>query len=157
VAAVCYRLSGVSVEFLLVNTSAGKWTFPKGRIDPLLSPSESAAQEALEEAGAMGLIEPAHFASYLDRKRVAGQESLAQEITIAAYLLEVRRRVVPEEADRNPTWFTAQETKRRLSEKRAPRHAAMLQGVIDLAVERVSRRVGPVLRKEFRPRLQVER
>src|SRR5215467_389770 len=37
VAAVCYRLDGDSVEFLLVNTSSGKWTFPKGRINPSLS------------------------------------------------------------------------------------------------------------------------
>ena len=43
VAAVCYRLDGPSVEFLLVNTSSGKWTFPKGRLCPSLSPSESAA------------------------------------------------------------------------------------------------------------------
>ena len=40
------------VEFLLVNTSSGKWTFPKGRIEPTLSASESAAREAWEEAGA---------------------------------------------------------------------------------------------------------
>ena len=43
VAAVCYRVRGSFLEFLLVNTSAGKWTFPKGRIVPGLSGSESAA------------------------------------------------------------------------------------------------------------------
>jgi len=154
---VCYRLRSVSVEFLLVNTSAGKWTFPKGRIDPLFSASESAAQEALEEAGAMGLIEPVHFASYLDSKRTAGQEGLAREILIAAYLLEVRRCVVPEEADRNPTWFSAEESKRRLSEKRAPKPAILLHDVIDLAVERASRRVRPRVSEESRPGLQAER
>jgi 8-oxo-dGTP pyrophosphatase MutT (NUDIX family) len=68
VAAVCYRLSGSSVEFLLVNTSSGKWTFPKGRLCPALSPSESAAREAWEEAGVHGRIEETHFAHYLDTK-----------------------------------------------------------------------------------------
>lgn len=137
---MCYRLRGVSVEFLLVNTSAGKWTFPKGRIDPLLSGSESAAQEALEEAGAMGLVEPVHFASYLDTKRISG-ETRTREIVVAAYMLEVRRRVLPEEAGRNPTWFTARESKRRLSEKRAPKCARLLEDLIELAVERAARRI----------------
>jgi 8-oxo-dGTP pyrophosphatase MutT (NUDIX family) len=69
VAAICYRLSGSSVEFLLVNTSSGKWTFPKGRLNPSMSPSESASCEAWEEAGAKGRIEEKAFASYLDTKR----------------------------------------------------------------------------------------
>lgn len=136
---MCYRVRGISVEFLLVNTSAGKWTFPKGRIDPLLSGSESAAQEALEEAGAMGLVEPVHFASYLDAKRISDQ-TRTREIMIVAYMLEVRRRVIPEETGRNPTWFTAQEAKRRLTEKRDPKHASLLERTIDLAVERAARR-----------------
>ena len=51
VAAICYRRSQFSIEFLLVNTSSGKWTFPKGRISQEMSPWEAAEQEALEEAG----------------------------------------------------------------------------------------------------------
>ena len=57
VAAVCYRHTAFSLEFLLVNTSAGKWTFPKGRLSPWLSACEAAAREALEEAGARGEID----------------------------------------------------------------------------------------------------
>src|SRR5215470_9319730 len=122
VAAVCYRVRGRSVEFLLVNTSAGKWTFPKGRIEPGLSGSESAAREALEEAGAEGRIEERHFASYVDTKRALTHDNRSREILIAAYLLEVHNQGAPEESDRNPTWFTAPEAQLRLSEQRVPRY-----------------------------------
>src|SRR5258708_37376564 len=71
-AAVCYRLRGALLEFLLVNTSAGKWTFPKGNIDDRLSLSEAAAREAPQEAGAKGRIEEIHFDCYLDTKRSLG-------------------------------------------------------------------------------------
>jgi 8-oxo-dGTP pyrophosphatase MutT (NUDIX family) len=137
VAAVCYRVRGVSVEFLLVNTSAGKWTFPKGRIDSELSGSESAAREALEEAGAIGRIEPMHFGSYLDTKRIPGDDRM-REVMIAAYMFEVRARVVPEESDRNPTWFTAQEAKRKLSEQRASKYSAQLAALVEIAVKRIT-------------------
>src|SRR6266404_2484113 len=37
VAAVCYRKRSPVTEFLLVNTNKGKWTFPKGCMEPHIS------------------------------------------------------------------------------------------------------------------------
>lgn len=138
VAAVCYRVRGLALEFLLVNTSAGKWTFPKGRIDPSLSGSESAEREAMEEAGAHGLIESAHFGWYVDTKRALGHDGRVREILVAAYLLEVHGTIAPEESDRNPTWFTPQETKRKLGERRDRRYSIQLATLVDVAVKRVA-------------------
>jgi phosphohistidine phosphatase len=138
VAAVCYRVRGLTVEFLLVNTSAGKWTFPKGRIDPGLSSSESAEREALEEAGARGQIELAHFGWYVDTKRALGHDNRTREILVAAYMLEVDSTEPPEERDRNPTWFTPHEAKRKLGERRAPKYCDQLAALVDLAVKRVA-------------------
>src|SRR5215475_4047295 len=101
VAAVRYRVRGFSLEFLLVNTSAGKWTFPKGRIVPGLSGSESAALEALEEAGAEGRIEERHFASYVDSKRALGHDKRIRYILTGGYLLEVCAACPAEKSDRN--------------------------------------------------------
>ena len=140
VAAVCYRVRGATVEFLLVNTSAGKWTFPKGRIDRDLSGSESAAREALEEAGALGRIESVHFGSYLDTKRIPGDDNRLREVMIAAYMMEVRTRVVPEESDRNPTWFTPQEAKKKLGEQRASKYSIQLAALVETAVKRITAR-----------------
>ncbi len=139
VAAICYRIRRASVEFLLVNTSAGKWTFPKGRLDPELSASEAAAREALEEAGAIGRIEPSHFDSYLDTKRTFGDGYQSYEIRIGAYLLEVESLGTPEEADRNPTWFSPDEAKKRLSERRLPKYSNHLARIVDRAAGMVSR------------------
>ncbi len=133
VAAICYRRRRASIEFLLVNTSAGKWTFPKGRLDPKLSASEAAAREALEEAGAIGTIDAAHFDCYLDTKRTFGDGYPSCEIQIAAYLLEVISVTAPEEADRNPTWFSPEEAKKRLAERRLPKYSDHLSRIVDLA------------------------
>lgn len=138
VAAICYRRRRASIEFLLVNTSAGKWTFPKGRLDPKLSASEAAAREALEEAGAIGRIDAAHFDWYLDTKRTFGDGFPSCEIQIAAYLLEVTSVTAPEEADRNPTWFSPEEAKKRLSERRLPEYSNHLARIIDRAMGMVA-------------------
>jgi 8-oxo-dGTP pyrophosphatase MutT (NUDIX family) len=121
-----------------VNTTAGKWTFPKGRIDPDLSASESAAREALEEAGAKGRIEKVHFGLYTDTKRAFGQENRVREISIAAFLLEVGDLVHPQEGDRNPTWFSPLQAQERLAERRAPKYADGLARIVDAAVDRVN-------------------
>jgi 8-oxo-dGTP pyrophosphatase MutT (NUDIX family) len=139
VAAVCYRIRGLSLEFLLVNTSAGKWTFPKGRIEPSLSASESAEQEAWEEAGVEGLIESTQFGWYMDTKRAPGHERGVREIRVGAYLLEVHSTVKPQESDRNPTWFTPEEAKKKLGERRDPKYSSRMASLVDVAVKRATR------------------
>lgn len=139
VAAVCYRRTGAATEFLLVNTSAGKWTFPKGRLSPWLSPSEAAAREALEEAGVHGEIQEDCFAHYLDVKRGLGHGTGMTEILIGAYLLEVESLVAAHEPGRNPTWFSAAEARERLAELRPGKYSRELGKIIDAAL-RVLRR-----------------
>lgn len=139
VAAVCYRRTSLSFEFLLVNTSAGKWTFPKGRLSPWLSASEAAAREALEEAGVRGEIQESCFAHYLDVKRALGHDNSSREITIAAYLLEVESLSTPHEADRNPTWFTPDEARERLCELRAEKYSQELVRIVDAALRTLTR------------------
>jgi 8-oxo-dGTP pyrophosphatase MutT (NUDIX family) len=138
VAAVCYRVSRNSLEFLLVNTSSGKWTFPKGHTDPDLSGSEAAAREAMEEAGVKGTIEESYFDCYLDCKRGCGNESGPREILIAAYLLEVAQTGLPEELYRNPSWFAPLEARQRLAERRERKYgqemARIVEGAVDLVI-----------------------
>jgi 8-oxo-dGTP pyrophosphatase MutT (NUDIX family) len=140
VAAVCYRRRGPAIEFLLVNTNGGnKWTFPKGCTDTRLSHSQMAAREALEEAGAIGVIEPHHFHLYLHSKGVFWQPSGVQEFVVKAFLMEVTSLQVPCEAMRNPTWFDAREARKILAKGREVKYAAELQAVIDRALERIQR------------------
>lgn len=141
VAAVCYRVRSRGIEFLLVQTRNGRWTFPKGSIEAGLTPAQSAALEAFEEAGVHGRIEEAPFARYIRRKRGGGdtRDSASVEVAVNAHLCEVLRLDLPQESDRNPTWFSIQKAKRRLREDRAPDHGAELARVVDCAVARIQR------------------
>lgn len=138
VAAVCYRRRGSAIEFLLVRTNGGgKWTFPKGATDSSLSHSQAAEREAIEEAGATGVIEPRHFHLYLHSKGVFWQPDGVQEYLIKAFLMEVLRTTEPQEEDRDPTWFSADEARRVLGKGREVKYAAELRTVIDRAIERI--------------------
>jgi 8-oxo-dGTP pyrophosphatase MutT (NUDIX family) len=155
VAAVCYRVNGLAVEFLLVNTSSGKWTFPKGRLSATLTPSESAAREAWEEAGARGRIAEKHFTSYVDIKRALGHTWGTREVLISAYLFEVESTVSPQESDRNPSWFSPRDAKKQLAEGRSSRNAKQIASVIDVALHRLAKMNGR--RTLFLSRAQVRR
>lgn len=138
VAAVCYRWRGHEVEFLLVNTNGGnKWTFPKGSPDARLSHSQSAEREAAEEAGAIGTIEPRHFHLYIHSKGVFWQPGGVQEYVVKAFLMEVHQQRRPDESQRRPTWFSAEEARQRLSKGREVKYAHELQSVIERALERI--------------------
>jgi 8-oxo-dGTP pyrophosphatase MutT (NUDIX family) len=137
VAAVCFRILSTGVEFLLVRTRKGRWTFPKGGVDEGLTHAQSAALEAYEEAGVHGRIEEIPFTRYLVRK--ARYSEVESEEIIHAHLCEVLRHGAPQELHRNPTWFSAQKAKRQLAQGRPEETAAELARVIDRAVARVVR------------------
>src|SRR6266436_4724877 len=89
VAAVCYRLRNRSIEFLLVQTGGGRWTFPKGSAEPGLTHAQSAALEAFEEAGVHGRLEDVSFARYVRKRRhAANPDSKPEEkaAVVNAYL-----------------------------------------------------------------------
>src|SRR5580692_5720826 len=101
VAAVCYRIRSIGIEFLLVRTNSGHWTFPKGNAEPGLTHAQAAALEAFEEAGVHGRIEEAPFARYVRRKRGAmrsssAERSVEKELAIQAHLCEVLRVEAPQ-------------------------------------------------------------
>ena len=157
VAAVCYQVTGSGIEFLLVRTGSGHWTFPKGGAEPGLTHAQAAALEAFEEAGVHGRMEEASFIRYVRRKgarmqRRSGGKSAVKEIAIQAHLCEVSRLDPPQERNRNPTWFSADKAKRRLGEDRATDYGAELARVIDRAVNRIrrSRSAAPPIKDEPR-------
>ncbi|HXM63149.1 MAG TPA: NUDIX domain-containing protein [Terriglobales bacterium] len=139
VAAVCYRIHNDRLEILLVQTRrSGRWIFPKGGVEPGLTRSQSAALEALEEAGVHGSIEEAPFAEYAIPQSGA-QRGSRSESTIAAYLCAVTWLTSPHEVNRNPTWFSPEKAKKQMSRSRERRSARELCWVVDRAVMRVER------------------
>ena len=50
-AAICFRKLEGRIEYLLVKTTGGRWTFPKGKVENDEEMSFSAKREAFEEQG----------------------------------------------------------------------------------------------------------
>jgi ADP-ribose pyrophosphatase YjhB (NUDIX family) len=127
---------------LLVRTRGGRWIFPKGGAVPGLTHAQSAALEAFEEAGVHGRIEQTPFARYHHFK--PGKDSPrsaphTKRYPVIAHLCEVSHLEPPQEAKREPTWFSPEKAKRRLLEDRIPEFGDELAGVLDRAVLRIRR------------------
>lgn len=141
VAAVCFRILSTGIEFLLVRTRRGRWTFPKGGVQNGLTHAQSAALEAYEEAGVHGRIEEMAFARYALRKS-REYEAGETQVLIQAHLCEVLRLGEPQELNRNPTWFASAKAKRRLAEGRTAENGAEFARVVERAIARIHRYPG---------------
>lgn len=66
---VPFRIAGSELEVLLITSRHRKrWIIPKGIVEPDLLPAESAAKEALEEAGVTGILYPDEIGEYTYEK-----------------------------------------------------------------------------------------
>ena|SRR5664279_4714821 len=139
VAAVCYRIRDGELEFLLVRTKNGHWTFPKGGVDRDATHADAAAREAYEEAGVRGSVERTPFISY-NHCKPRWMNSRRRVIVVHAHLCEVKQLVTPAERYRDPQWFNVEKAKRRLQKARPSEFAAEVVSVIDRATERLRRR-----------------
>ena len=139
VAAVCYRIRDGELEFLLVRTKNGHWTFPKGGVDRDATHADAAAREAYEEAGVRGSVECVPFISYKHCKP-RRMSSRRRVILVHAHLCEVRHLVPPAETYRDPQWFKVEKAKRQLQKFRTSEFAAEVVSVIDRATERLLHR-----------------
>jgi 8-oxo-dGTP pyrophosphatase MutT (NUDIX family) len=145
VAAVCYRVRGGGIEFLLVQTrgSSGRWTFPKGSAEPGLTHAQAAALEAFEEAGVHGRIEEASFTRYVLGKRGDAHKSASRSsekgVGINAHLCEVLRLGPAQESKRNRTWFSEEDARRRLRDGRNTGDGDEFARVVSKAVARIQR------------------
>lgn len=82
-AAIPVRRRDGSIEFCLITSASGRrWTIPKGIIDPGETAKETAAKEALEEAGLYGRIVGGAVGHYQYRK-------WGRELTVEVFVLEV--------------------------------------------------------------------
>jgi len=138
VAAVCYRIRNSGIEFLLVSTRKGRWTFPKGGVELDLTLAQTAALEAFEEAGVHGRIEEEPFVRYSRRKGESVKRS-GGNVVVYAFLCEVLQLGSPQELNRNRTWFSPEKAKSRLREGRTQDNGAELARAVDRAVARIQR------------------
>lgn len=102
---IAYREKGGEIEILLITSRKRKrWIIPKGIVEQDLSAPESAAKEALEEAGIEGLISANPIGEYQYPK----WEGIC---TVAVYLLRVTtvHKNWPERKIRKRKWLSIEE------------------------------------------------
>jgi phosphohistidine phosphatase len=106
-----YRLQDGRPEILIISSSQRKhWVVPKGIKEPGLTPQESAAREAWEEAGIEGRVAEDALGSYRCEKWGA-------VCTVEVYPMEVERLVPEEEWEerhRGREWVAPELARRRL-------------------------------------------
>lgn len=114
--AIPYTIVDGQIVFLLITSrGTGRWIFPKGEPIEGLKPSDVAAQEATEEAGVEGEIDPRPIGSYRTFKTLAFRRKI---VDVEMYPLRVIRQLQewPEKTGRHRHWAILPEVKRLLSD-----------------------------------------
>lgn len=104
------------MSFLLITTRrSGKWIFPKGAIEADLSPWDSAAKEAVEEAGVVGIVGHEPIGAY----KTSGLTSTSPLIDVDIYPLLVTEQFDAwrEQTQRLRFWATLEEAEKMLADQ----------------------------------------
>lgn len=112
-AVIPYRLNDGEPEILLITSrKRRRWVVPKGVIDPFLSPAESAAREAWEEAGLVGRVSAEPAGSYHYQK-------WGGTCTVEVFLMEVETVLEewPEASLRQRRWLSPEMAARAVNEE----------------------------------------
>ncbi len=109
-----YRVRNGKIEVLLITTRNRKgWVIPKGDISHGMSPPDSAAKEAWEEAGVVGQVDTLELGTYKYRKR-------GKTYRVKMFLLSVETLLeeYPEASQRKRQWLNTRKAVRQV--KKAP-------------------------------------
>jgi 8-oxo-dGTP pyrophosphatase MutT (NUDIX family) len=105
---VRYTHDGLVLVLLVTSRETARWVIPKGWPWPDCEEWISAAEEAREEAGVLGMIHPASIGSYQYDKR---QPTGALAVHVTVFRLEVTEELAawPEGNQRKRSWFSLTE------------------------------------------------
>ncbi|GHE02659.1 NUDIX hydrolase [Defluviimonas sp. 20V17] len=119
--ALCWRRrrGGSEIEVLLVSSrETGRWIIPKGWPIKGLGPSETARQEAYEEAGVNGKVSDACAGIYSYTKLLGPQRSNGVPCVVAVYPIRVSKLLddFPEREERRRRWFSPKKAAQKVDE-----------------------------------------
>lgn len=104
--ALCWRLGDEGIEVLLITSrDTGRWVIPKGWPMPGLSPEAAAAQEAWEEAGVHGWMNPLCIGRFGYQKCLSPQASVPCAVAVYGLRVERLAKTFPEMKERSRQWF----------------------------------------------------
>lgn len=125
-------VDGQLVVLLITSRGRGRWIFPKGGQVEGMTPWESAAREAYEEAGVEGVIEHAPIGSYM--LPVTDERPAPVEVLIYPLRVTNQRADWKEKGQRYRHWAVLPEAKRLITH----------EGLADVAVALGERELGKV-------------
>ena len=108
--ALPWRLSDTGIEILLVTSrDTRRWVIPKGWPIKGLTPAETAACEAYEEAGLGGQVSKKPIGEFEYGKRLDDGKVLPTRVEVFALEQMVQHRDWPEQGQRRLQWFSVPE------------------------------------------------
>jgi len=109
-AALPWRYSGPRRQILLISSrETGRWVIPKGWPIKGLTPAETAAREAYEEAGLGGQVSKKPIGEFEYGKRLDNGQVLPTRVEVFALEQMVQHRDWPEQGQRRLQWFSVPE------------------------------------------------
>lgn len=113
-----YAIVEQTPVFLLVTSrQRGHWIFPKGKIADGMTPGQSAAREAYQEAGVEGVIAEAPIGAYRAWK-TRGMRRFVIEVDMYPLRVERQHEAWRETSERYRHWVTLAEATRLVTDKR---------------------------------------
>jgi 8-oxo-dGTP pyrophosphatase MutT (NUDIX family) len=100
---------------LITSRRTGRWVLPKGAIDAGMTPREAAAQEALEEAGLIGVADAAPIGTYHTTK-IRPPQAWTIEVTVYPMRIDEILDVWLEADVRSRRFVTIEEARELLSD-----------------------------------------
>jgi 8-oxo-dGTP pyrophosphatase MutT (NUDIX family) len=101
------RRADERTQVMLVTTrESGRWVIPKGWPKKRKKPSATAASEAREEAGVVGVIGRDSIGSYSYKKRLKSGAIVACEVRVFPLKVKRQQKRWPERGERDIQWFS---------------------------------------------------
>jgi 8-oxo-dGTP pyrophosphatase MutT (NUDIX family) len=115
--ALCYRISDGKIQILLITSRRTKrWIIPKGWPENDMTPGESAANEAIEEAGVTGKLKERPFGVYCYEKTVEEGENYPCIVTVYALKVKMILTDYTEKSERRRKWFSPKDAAKQVLE-----------------------------------------
>ena len=116
VAALCWRANPMLEILLITSLHTRRWIVPKGWIEPGMTPAQSAAREAFEEAGVTGKISDTPVGNYPYLKDRKDGSVIACSVDVFALEATGQKDNWLEKSERQQMWLPLDEALAKLSE-----------------------------------------
>jgi 8-oxo-dGTP pyrophosphatase MutT (NUDIX family) len=118
------KRKGILRVLLISSRDTGRWVIPKGGIEPGFSARDAAAQEALEEAGIIGVLARKALGTYTYGKQLRSGRTVPAVVKVFPMKVDKQKKTWPEQYQRQIEWMPPEDAAQAVNE---PELAAMIR------------------------------